>query len=114
VRAPREMNPSDYRRDYAAYRSSIERALYEHRTGASPRLESRAVEERYAELWTGEAIEDLRRAREETNEQFETERAGLRALAGAGCLKHAESRASEVTGELRRCAESARVAWDGD
>ncbi len=112
--APRKMNPSDYRRDYAAYRSTVERALYERRAGLSPRLELRPAEERYSGLWTRESIEDLRRARDETNEQFETERAGLLALAGAASLKHAESRASEVTGELRRCEESARVTWDGE
>jgi hypothetical protein len=108
------MNPSDYRRDYAAYRSTVERALYEHRAGLSPRLELRAVEERYAGLWTRESVEDLRRAHDETNETFETERAGLLALAGAASLKHTESRASEVTGELRRCEASARVTWDGE
>jgi hypothetical protein len=108
------MDPSDYRRDYAAYRSSVERALYERRAGLSARLELRPVEERYAGLWTREAVEDLRRAREEANEQFETERAGLRALAGAASLKHAEARAFEVTDELRRCADAARVTWDGE
>jgi hypothetical protein len=112
ARAPLKMNPGDYRRDYAAYRSAVERSLYEQRAGA--RVEPRAVEERYAELWTRESIEDLRRARDETSETFETERAGLRALAGAASLKHAESRAREVTDELRRCEESARVSWDGE
>ncbi len=108
------MNPGDYRLEYAAYRSAAERALYERRAGMSARLELRPVEERYGELWTREAIEELRRAHDETSETFETERAGLRALAGAASLKRAESRAGEVTDELRRCGESARVAWDGE
>src|SRR5919205_1683469 len=72
------MHPSDYRRDYAAYRSAVERALYEYRVGLSSRVELRAAEERYAELWTRDAFEELRRAHEETSETFETERAGLR------------------------------------
>src|ERR687889_585096 len=66
------MDPSDYRRDYAAYRSSVERALYERRAGLSARLELRPVEERYAgrrrELarrWldASAACDDLRAAR---------------------------------------------------
>ena len=114
ARHKREMNPGDFRRDYAAYRSAIERALYEHRVGASARLELRPLEERYGELWARDAIEDLRRAHDETSETFETERAGLRALKGAASLKHAESRASEVTGELRRCDAAASVSWDGE
>lgn len=108
------MNPSDYRRDYAAYRSAVERALYEYRVGLSPRVELRDAEERYAGLWTRDTFEELRRAHEATSETFETERAGLRALAGAASLKYAESSAAEVTGELQRCAESARVSWDGE
>lgn len=108
------MNPSDYRRDYAAYRSAVERALYEYRVGLSPRVELRDAEERHAGLWTRDRVEELRRAHEETSETFETERAGLRALAGAASLKYSESRATEITGELRRCEESARVSWDGE
>ena len=107
------MHPSDYRRDYAAYRSAVERALYEYRVGLSPRVELREAEERYAELWTRDSVEELRRSHDETSETFETERAGLLALAGAASLKHAESRAAEVTGELRSCDAAARVSWDG-
>ena len=108
------MHPSDYRRDYAAYRSAVERSLYEYRVGLSSRPELRAAEERYAELWTRDSIEELRRAHDETSETFETERAGLRALAGAASLKYAESGATEITGELRSCAAAARLSRDGE
>lgn len=107
------MNPSDYRRDYAAYSAAAERARFEHHAGLSPRLELRPAEERYADLWTRAAFADLRSQREETPAQFETERAGLHALAGAAGLKYAEARAWEVSEELSRCAESGRFEWDG-
>src|ERR1043166_2721581 len=107
------MNPSDYRRDYAAYRSAVERERFKRHAGLSARPDLRPVEERYAELWTRDRVEELRRAREETPAQFETERASLRALAGAACLKHAEESAREVSVELRRCSEASRVEWDG-
>jgi hypothetical protein len=107
------MNPSDYRRDYAAYSAAAERARFEHHAGLSPRLELRPSEERYADLWRREAVEDLRRALEETPASYETERAGLRALAGAAGLKYAERRSLEVSEELRRCAESGGFEWDG-
>lgn len=106
------MNPSDYRRDYAAYSATAERARFEHHAGLSPHLELRPTEERYADLWTREAVEDLRRALEETHAQFETERASLRALAGAAALKYVEGRAREVSEELRRCAESGGFEWN--
>jgi hypothetical protein len=107
------MDPSDYRRDYAAYSAAAERARFEHHAGLSPRLELRPAEERYADLWTREAVEDLRRRFDETPAQFETERAGLRALAGAAALKYAERLAREVSEELKRCAESGGFEWNG-
>lgn len=107
------MEPSDYRRDYAAYSAATERARFEHHAGLSPRLELRPAEERYADLWTREAVEDLRRRFDETPASFETERAGLRALAAAAGLKYAERRAREVSEELKRCAESGGFEWNG-
>lgn len=107
------MNPGEYRRDYAAYRSAVEQARYEHHAGLAARLNLRPAEDRYADLWTREALEDLRRALEETPEQFETERAGLRALAAAAARGHAQELAREVSEELRRCAESPAFEWDG-
>lgn len=107
------MNPSDYRRDYAAYHSAVERERYRHHAGLVEQPDFSPVEERYSDLWTREAIEDLRRAFEETPAQFETERAGLRALTGAGRLKYLEARTGEVTEELGRCEARASVGWDG-
>lgn len=107
------MNPSDYRRDYAAYRSRVERARFEHHAGLEARLDLRATEERYADLWTREAVADLRRAFDEAPAQFETERAGLGALLGAAVVRHVERSAREVSEELRRCEESAGFEWDG-
>src|SRR3712207_2128099 len=107
------MHPSDYRREYAAYHSAVERERFDAHAAASRRPDLRPTEERYADLWTAEAIEDLRRALDETVAQFETERAGLRALLGAAELKRAESRAAEVSEELSRCADATFVDWAG-
>ncbi|HEX8285412.1 MAG TPA: hypothetical protein VF588_18805 [Pyrinomonadaceae bacterium] len=108
------MNPADYRRDYAAYRSAVELARFEHHAGLSAAPDLRPAEERYADLWTRDSFTDLRRAHDETPAQFETERAGLRALAGAAAVGHAEAQAREVSGELARCAESGSFEWGGE
>ena len=107
------MDPSEYRRDYAAYRSAAELARFEHHAGLSPRVELRAAEERYADLWTREAFEDLRRASDEMSASFGTEREALRALAGAAALGYAEASAREVSAELGRCAGSSTFGWGG-
>lgn len=107
------MNPSDYRRDFAAYHTALTRERFHHHAGLSPRLDTEAIEERYSDLWTREAIADLSRVLGETPAQFETERRGLSALLAAARLKHAETRVADVTEELRRCEGAPRIAWDG-
>ncbi|MCA1618207.1 MAG: hypothetical protein LC795_02595 [Acidobacteria bacterium] len=107
------MNPGDYRRDYAAYRSAVELARFEHHAGLSRAPGLRPLEDRYADLRTREAFTSLRRAHDETPAQFETERAGLRALAGAAAFWYAEAQAREVSEELLLCAESGTFDWGG-
>ncbi|HEX8500095.1 MAG TPA: hypothetical protein VF659_05830 [Pyrinomonadaceae bacterium] len=107
------MDPGDYRREYAAYRSAVELARFEHHAGLSPAPDPRRAEERYADLWTRDAFETLRRASDETPAEFETERAGLRSLAGSAAVAHAETRAREAAGELARCEDSGSFDWGG-
>lgn len=107
------METSHYRREYAAYHAAAERARYEHFAGVTSPPHPEAIRERYADLWTRDAIAALDKAREETPARFETERAGLHALAGAARLAYAGSRAREVFDELTRCESASRVEWGG-
>ncbi|MFL6229109.1 MAG: hypothetical protein ACJ741_10050 [Pyrinomonadaceae bacterium] len=107
------METSRYRHEYAAYRSAYEGARYETYNGKTTEARFVAIHERYAELWTRDAIAELERARDETPATFETERAALRVLAGAARLEYLEAHAREVTDELSRCEASSRVAWGG-
>ncbi len=108
------MDKSDYRREYAAYCSALERERYNYHAGVRPGLQLEPIYDRYADLWTQEAIADLHHTWSETPAQFETERAGLRALMGAARLNYADRRAREVTDELSRCVAGARLEWDGE
>lgn len=107
------MKTGDYRRDYAAYAAALERARYDYHAGVTPELRLRPVQDRYADLCTRDAIDDLTRAREETSLQFETERAALAALLRAAQLGYVETQAADVTRELARCHASATVEWNG-
>ncbi|HEV2763969.1 MAG TPA: hypothetical protein VGV38_13385 [Pyrinomonadaceae bacterium] len=107
------MNPSEYRREYAEYCRASERERRDHHANLLPAPRSEPLRERYSHLWRREEIEDLRRALEETPDNFLTERAGLRALANAARLRFAEERGPEVAGELSRC-ESRRIEWAGE
>ena len=107
------MTPSDYRREYFAYRSSIESERYRLYAGLITQADLRPMEERHSDLWTRAALDELSRALDEAPEGFETERTALRALASAARLKYLGARAREVTEELSRCEAVARVTWDG-
>jgi hypothetical protein len=108
------METSRYRREYAAYRSACEGARYETYAGTTTETRRDLIRERYAELWTRDAITKITREHDQTPATFETERAALRALAGAARLEYAEERAREASGELSRCEAASRVAWDDE
>ncbi len=107
------MNPGDYRREYAAYCAALARAQYDYQTGRAPQTQLDPLRERYADLWTPHNIAALERARRDTPEQFETERAALRRLLYAARLGYTAERARETTAELLRCETAQRIAWAG-
>jgi hypothetical protein len=107
------MKTGDYRRDYAAYAAALERARYNYHAGVATQLRLAPIRDRYADLRTRGAIDDLTHAREETSPQFETERAALAALLRASQLGYVEASTAAVTVELARCQASTRLEWDG-
>ncbi|HEX5708546.1 MAG TPA: hypothetical protein VFX96_14680 [Pyrinomonadaceae bacterium] len=107
------MDLSEHRREYAAFCAASERARYEHHAGLTPALDLAPARERYADLWRRERIEDLKRAEEQTPAQFETERAGVRALRRAAELQYLDASTREVSAELERCAAASHVDWNG-
>jgi hypothetical protein len=107
------MDVSDHRREYAAYCSAVELENFRRHAGQTAALDLRPIEERYSDLWAPGRLADLRRLRDDTSADFETERAGLTALVGAALLKRVEAAASDVTEELTRCETAARFEWRG-
>ena len=107
------MDLGSYRREYAAFRSALERERYEYHAGLKPAPQLAPVLEHYSDLWTREAVYDLRRIHGETDVDFETERASIAALLSAARRCHVEARAAEVAAELARCEEAARLSWGG-
>jgi hypothetical protein len=92
----------------------VELAHYEHRAGFKTGLNTEPIFDRYSDLFTREAVEELKRALDATPEHLETERAGLHKLYSAACVGHLEMRAKELTDERALCESSVRVEWDGE
>jgi hypothetical protein len=108
------MNTDEYRREFAAYNSALELAHYQHRAGFEPELRTQPIYDRYSDLFTRDAIDDLKRARDGVAPHRETERAGLNALFGSARVGYLEARAKELTDECASCEASARVRWDNE
>ena len=106
------MELGDYRREYAAYRTAFEHARFDYFSGAADHLRLTPLADRYADLWTREAVADLERADDETPSQFETERAALGELLRAARLGYAEARAEETARELVLCEAAAAIEDD--
>ena len=60
------MNISDYRRDFASYYSAFELAHYQYRAGFEKKLHLEPIYERYSDLFTRDAIDNLQRTFDET------------------------------------------------
>lgn len=108
------MDINQYRTEFAAYSSALEGAHYQYRAGLEAELHVEPIYERYGDLFTREAIDSLRDAERSAPEYLETERAGLHALWGAGCIGFLDAQAKELTDEGALCESSARVKWDGE
>lgn len=107
------MKTGDYRRDYAGYAATLERARYDYHTDARPHLRLAPIQDRYADLWTRSSIDELTRARDEASTQFEIERTALSALLRAAQLGHLETCSAEASGELAQCTAATRFEWNG-
>jgi hypothetical protein len=108
------MNISDYRREFAAYSSALELAHYEQRAGFQSELHTEPIYERYGDLFTLDAINDLKHALDETPAHLETERKGRGALLGAARIGYLEAQCRELTDERARCESTARFEWEGE
>jgi oligoendopeptidase F len=108
------MNVSDYRRDYAAYCSAVELAHYQHRAGFERELNLEPIYDRYGDLFTRDAIDNLEHACRETSEQRETERTSLNKLIAVARAGYLDARARELTDELARCTSAASVTWNDE
>lgn len=104
------METSIYRREYASFCSEKERRSYAEITGRDVGANKEPLEERHADLWTREQINELSRVLRETPAEFVTERAALASLLAAAQVLYVEAAARPVANELRECERSAK--WD--
>jgi hypothetical protein len=108
------MNISEYRVQFASFKSSLELARYEHHVGQTSALNNDEIYDRYSDLFSPTTIADLQSLRDHTATDFDTERSGLQRLLTTAQLQQIELQASEITSELAYCESSQRIEWRGE
>src|SRR3982751_4844014 len=108
------MDITAYRRQFASFNSSFELARYEYSVGPDNQFDSWRIYDRYGDLFSIDAISDLKSIGEQISPDLETERASLRRLLVAAQRHFAEIKAIEITNELAHCELSSTIAWRGE
>lgn len=108
------MDISQYRGQFASFNSSLELARYQYHIGLTPEFSTDQIHQRYSDLFSAEAIAELKTHLDLTSTDFETERTGLERLLSAARLEYVELQTSELRNELARCEASAPVNWKGE
>lgn len=107
------MNISEYRDQFSSFNSALALAHYRYHVGLTDKPDSDQVFDRYSDLFSLEAIAQLRSAIDQTPADFETERKGLQRLRTSAQLRRVEVRARELTEELAHCEAATTVEWNG-
>ncbi|MEJ7617106.1 MAG: hypothetical protein WKF30_09145 [Pyrinomonadaceae bacterium] len=105
------MDITDYRREFRDFHAARERENHLRHARSNARRTLASVHERYSDLWTTEAIANLRRALNETPPHLEIQRASLASLVGFASATFAHQRAQDVTDELNACEAQAKIDW---
>lgn len=108
------MKVSEYRREYAKFCAAREREKFYRHLGLAPRPRAESPFVIFADLFSLEAIENLKTELNDASAQFETEREAVRALLSAARLVRTRIEGEEAREEIVRCEEAARFAWDGE
>jgi hypothetical protein len=107
------MDISDYRGRFASFNSSLELARFQNYVGLRAEPSVHEVYDLFSDLFSREAIAELKSFREHIPANQETQIKGVDKLISSACIHFAESRASDVSNELQRCEKASSIEWRG-
>lgn len=105
------MDIADYRREFRLYQTSrADDQLQTHRQSSTSKNPDELIQ-RFAHLWTREAVNELTLKLEELSPHQETERAARSRLLGYAQHQFIDSQTLELRRELQSCQQQARFNW---
>lgn len=108
------MDISEYRAQFASFNSSLELARFQNHVGLESELAVDEIYDRHSDLFSLEAITELKALREKVPTGQETQIAGLTKLITSACVRFCEASARELANEFRQCESAAAIQWRGE
>src|SRR6267143_957392 len=108
------MNINEYRAEFAAYNTSLQLARYQYHVGSELRFKVEELHDSYGDLFSFDALDNLKALIAEAGTANETEATGLQRLLGAARLENIEIKAGYATRELASCESSVQLKWNGE
>lgn len=105
------MDIADYRREFRLYQTSRAADQLEKQQQSSTSKDPDELGQRFAHLWTREAVNELTLKLEELSPHQETERAARSRLLGYAQCQFLDSQTIELQRELQSCQQQARFNW---
>lgn len=105
------MDISEYRARFASFNSSLELVRFNACVGLKSELTLDEAYDRYSDLFSGEAIAELKSLKEQIPASQETQRTGLAKLITAASLRYAEIQSTEISRELEHCESATALQW---
>src|SRR5436305_5387242 len=102
-----------YRRDYAEFNAAAMREHYLFGSGQKARLDLAPLYDRYSDLFSPDAINQLKQQLDETSAHFEADRASLRHLLQFAVEQFLDAAAKELTEEINDYEATATVELAG-
>ncbi|HEX5083729.1 MAG TPA: hypothetical protein VFY40_16900 [Blastocatellia bacterium] len=102
---------SEYRQRFGEFHTELHREDYLFRSGQKHGREIARIRSEYSDLFKSSAIAELRAKLEDTSEQRETERTGLKRLIAFAVEGSLQSRAREVSDEIEDYEANALIDW---
>src|SRR5262245_31932424 len=104
---------SEYRQRFGDFQTELHREDYLFRSGHNQGREIARIHSGHSDLFKPSAIAELRAKLEETSEQRETERTGVKRLIAFAVEGSLLARAQEVSDEIENYEANALIDWQG-
>jgi len=108
------MDISEYRARFASFNSALELVRFHEHAGLRSQLSRDEVYDSHRDLFSLDAIAELKALREQVPASQETQRSGLSKLISAAAGRFAEQKAADLARELERCERAASIEWRGE